>query len=180
MEDIATVGVSGLRASGPQGLRADFLTSEQWRSAQRAIRAIAHRCGPSWLRDEAVDEAEMRVIEQVLRGEPIDNWVAYCAKLTRSVLRRLRHDEMARLDERTTVGPPRCSFDDLVASATFPLESLRGATQRRLASAVLSGKCCAEIAALLQWPEKEVRRQLLRLAAVVASRRKSSAPTATA
>lgn len=156
------------------------MASDEWHLAQRSIRAMARRYGPRRLRQEIVDEAELRLLERAMRGGVIACWVAYAAQLTRSIVRQLRRSELVALDDEVAAPPPRWSFDQLVDGEPLPGGMLRGARQKRLLAAIVDGQSCVAIGSAWHVPEKEVRRQVRKLEAVVLGCWKISGRTSTA
>ncbi len=159
--------MTGLSSSGPA-------EGPDWPETMARVRAMLARRAPRAEVEDLAGEVFLDLVEHLHAQRPVRCWPGLVSSLVRTRLNRLRRcvrslvfvtDE--RLDERCR----RCDDKKVEASATEPCidpSRLRGRLQRAIASGVCAGKDCAQLAAELHQPAKEIRRVLERLCAALA------------
>jgi DNA-directed RNA polymerase specialized sigma24 family protein len=149
-----------------------FAGSDAWLIAQSVIESLAKRTSDRCSSDDVIGETTMRLYREIAKGRPIHNLVGYVARLVASAQRSFRgRFPTALVDlELLSSEERRPSFDELVSRPSAPIELLRGATQRRIASGVMAGQDHQQIAEELGMSARIVRRQIRRLSQVMSGR----------
>jgi len=121
-----------------------FTDAATWGSIVNVIARFARCRAPAQLRDDVIQEAQMRILIHLQRGGCVGSWPSFAVQVARSALSWLRRqapathdlaDDHDGGDEEQRLVP----FDELVARAPrCPMKAL-GPTQALLVGAVTAG-----------------------------------------